>query len=244
MTDTNPIYVAVDTADLGTATNLAANLADVAGGLKLGLEFFTAHGIKGVRQVSKAGGGLPIFLDLKFHDIPNTVAGAVRAACAARPAVINVHAAGGRAMMKAAADAAVEGARDHAVARPLVIAVTVLTSLDQSDMADIGVARPLTEQVRELAVMAKECGLDGVVCSAHEAEVLREACGPRFKLVVPGVRPKWASVDDQKRIVTPVTALEKGADILVIGRPITGANDPTAACRRILQELPRQGANC
>lgn len=232
----NPIYVAVDTPDLARATALAAALADVAGGIKLGLEFFTANGVKGVREVAKAC-NLPIFLDLKFHDIPNTVAGAVRAACAAKPGIVNVHAIGGRDMMRAALQAADDGARDQVIDRPLVIAVTVLTSMDQDDLAECGIVRPVAEQVRELAVLTRESGLDGVVCSAHEAAMIREACGPRFKLIVPGVRPSWAATNDQKRIMTPAEAMAAGADILVIGRPITGAEDPVAACRRILAEL-------
>lgn len=240
----NPIYVAVDTPDLGAATGLAATLAETAGGLKLGLEFFSANGARGVQQVAKAGGGLPVFLDLKFHDIPNTVAGAVRAACAARPAMMTIHAAGGRAMMEAASKAAADGAREHGVDRPLIVAVTVLTSLDQGDLGDIGVTRALDEQVRELALLARECHLDGVVCSPLEAAALRAACGPRFKLVVPGIRPTWAGGDDQKRTLTPAEAMDAGADILVIGRPITAAADPASACRRILAELPREGATC
>lgn len=240
----NPIYVAVDTPDLGAATGLAAKLADVAGGLKLGLEFFSANGPKGVQQVAKAAGGLPVFLDLKFHDIPNTVAGAVRSACAARPAVMTIHASGGRAMMEAAANAAADGAREHGVDRPLIVAVTVLTSLDAADLSDIGVARAVDQQVLELARLAKECHLDGVVCSPLEAAALRAALGPRFKLVVPGIRPTWAGGDDQKRTLTPAEALGAGADILVIGRPITGAADPHAACQRILEDLPREGGSC
>lgn len=234
----NPIYVAVDTPDLNRATALSAALADVAGGIKLGLEFFTANGVKGVHQVAKAS-GLPVFLDLKFHDIPNTVAGAVRAACETAPGIVNVHAIGGRAMMTAAARAADEGARSHGVARPLVIAVTVLTSMDQTDMAECGIVRPVADQVRELAILTRDSGLDGVVCSAHEAAMIRAACGPDFRLIVPGVRPAWAATDDQKRIMTPAEAMAAGADILVIGRPITGAEDPVAACRRVLAELPK-----
>lgn len=239
----NPVFVAIDTADEGEATRLAARLAETAGGIKLGLEFFVANGPKGVRHVIRAS-ELPVFLDLKFHDIPNTVAGAIRSACAARPSIVNVHAIGGRDMMKAAAEAAFEGAEKYVVPRPQVIAVTVLTSMDQDDLREVGVARPVNEQVVELAVLAKECGLDGVVCSAHEAAAIRRACGPRFSLVVPGVRPTWAGTDDQKRIMTPADAMAEGADILVIGRPVTGAPEPCAAVRRILAELPKDGATC
>lgn len=237
----NPIFVAIDTPDLGAATGLAATLADVAGGLKLGLEFFCSHGPRGVQQVAKAAGGLPVFLDLKFHDIPNTVAGAVRAACAARPSLLTVHASGGRAMLRAAAEAAADGARLHVTERPQVVAVTVLTSLDAADLSDIGVTRAVDEQVVALAGLAKEVHLDGVVCSPLEVAALRAACGSRFKLVVPGIRPSWAGGDDQKRTMTPAEAMAAGADILVIGRPITGAPDPAVACRRILDELPRVG---
>lgn len=243
-TPANPLYVALDTADLHQATRLAAALADVAGGLKLGLEFFTAHGVKGVRHIGKATGDLPIFLDLKFHDIPNTVAGAIRAACAARPAIVNVHATGGRAMMEAAAKAARDGAEEHVVPRPLVIAVTVLTSLDQDDLGEAGVTRSVSEQVVELAKLAKESGLDGVVCSAHEAAAIRAACGPRFKLIVPGVRPTWAATNDQKRVMTPAEAITEGADILVVGRPVTGAASPCDAAKQVLRELPREGESC
>jgi orotidine-5'-phosphate decarboxylase len=236
----NPLFVAVDTPELARATQVAAALADVAGGLKLGLEFFTANGIKGVRQVARASGDLPVFLDLKFHDIPNTVAGAVRAACAARPAIVNVHAAGGRAMMRAAAEAARDGAERHVVTRPLVLAVTLLTSLDQEDLADIGVSRGVGDQVVALAQLAKESGLDGVVCSAHEVAAIRAACGPRFTLMVPGVRPAWAGSDDQKRTATPAEAMAQGADYLVVGRPVTGAAAPADAARRVLSDLPRK----
>ena len=244
VTPANPLFVAVDTADLHQATRLAATLADVAGGLKLGLEFFTAHGVKGVRQINKATGDLPVFLDLKFHDIPNTVAGAIRSACACRPAIVNVHAIGGRAMMEAAAKAAREGAAEHMVARPLVIAVTVLTSMDQDDLAEVGVTRAVSDQVVELARLAKDCGLDGVVCSAHEAAAIRAACGSGFQLIVPGVRPDWAATNDQKRIMTPAEAVNEGADILVVGRPITGAGSPCDAAKKVLRELPREGATC
>ncbi|WP_026345257.1 orotidine-5'-phosphate decarboxylase [Novispirillum itersonii] len=233
----NPLFVALDTPDVAEATTMAAKVAEAAGGVKLGLEFFVANGPKGVREVSKASDDVPVFLDLKFHDIPNTVAGAVRSACAARPAIVNVHGAGGRDMMKAAVDASHDGAAKHLVTRPLVLAVTVLTSMDQNDLSATGVSRSVSDQVLELALLARECGIDGVVCSAHEAAMLREACGPNFRLIVPGVRPAWSATNDQKRIMTPADALQAGADMLVVGRPITAAVDPVAAAHRVAQEI-------
>ena len=202
---TNPVFCAIDTPDLGTATTWAARISDHVGGLKLGLEFFSAHGPKGVKQVMKAS-DLPVFLDLKFHDIPNTVAGAVRAACALKPFMLNVHAGGGKAMMQAAAEAAAEAAYDGVGPRPLVIGVTVLTSLGDEDLAEVGMAGPAADQVIRLAVLAKESGLDGIVCSPREAARIRTECGPNFKLVTPGVRPDWAAANDQKRVMTPEEA--------------------------------------
>ena len=228
------VFVALDTPDLARAAGLARALGDSVGGLKIGKEFFTAQGPDGVRAVV---GGERLFLDLKFHDIPNTVAGALRASLHLRPAIVNVHAAGGRAMMEAAAEAVREGAEDAAVPRPLLLAVTVLTSLDDQDLADIGVTDGSDAQVLRLARLARSCGLDGVVCSPREITALRQACGPAFKLLVPGIRPSWAASGDQKRVMTPAEALAAGADFLVIGRPITGADDPAAAARRIAEEL-------
>ncbi len=232
----NPVFCAVDTADLGVATTWAAKIGDHVGGIKLGLEFLSAHGPRGVTQVMKAS-DLPVFLDVKFHDIPNTVAGAVRAIAVAKPFMINVHAAGGRAMMQAAAKAASDAAYEHVVSRPLVIGVTVLTSMVDEDLAEVGVAAPADEQALRLAVLAKESGLDGVVCSAREAARIRAECGPNFKLVTPGVRPEWAATNDQKRVMTPDQALAEGADYLVIGRPITAADDPAAAAQRIVTAI-------
>jgi len=228
------IYVGLDTPDLGRAAGLSRALAGLVGGIKLGKEFFTAQGPDGVRAVA---GGEPLFLDLKFHDIPNTVAGAVRAAVRLRPAIVNVHAAGGPAMMQAAAEAAREAAEDIEAARPLVLGVTVLTSLDDDDLAAVGQAGPVRDQVVRLARLAQASGLDGVVCSPHEIAALREACGPDFILLVPGIRPSWAAKGDQKRVMTPGEALAAGADYLVIGRPITGAENPAAAARRIVEEI-------
>ncbi len=228
------IYVALDTQDLTRAANLARALAGLVGGVKLGKEFFTAQGPDGVRAVA---GGERLFLDLKFHDIPNTVAGAVRAAVHLRPAILNVHASGGRTMMQAAAEAAREAAEDAEVPRPLVLGVTVLTSLDDDDLEAVGQAGPAGDQVLRLARLAQESGLDGVVCSPREIAALRRACDPAFVLLVPGIRPDWAAKGDQKRVTTPAEALAAGADYLVIGRPITGAEDPAAAARRIDREL-------
>jgi len=232
----NPIFCALDTSDLGQATSWAAKLADTVGGIKLGLEFFNARGPKGVTEVMRAC-ELPLFLDLKFHDIPNTVAGAVKSVVSLKPAIINVHASGGRVMMEAAANAAREAAETHFVDRPLVIAVTVPTSMDDADLNEAGVPGTVFDHVRRLAELAKIAGLDGVVCSPHEAEVLRRDLGPNFKLITPGVRPAWAATNDQKRIMTPAEALSVGADYVVIGRPITAAPDQAAAAKRIVIEL-------
>ncbi len=232
----NPVFVALDTPVVGTATTLAVKLHDCVGGLKLGMEFFMRNGHKGVREVSKAG-GLPLFLDLKFHDIPNTVAGAVRSVMPLKPAILNVHAAGGRAMMEAARLAADDEAAALGIAPPKLIAVTVLTSLDADDLTDIGVAGAASDQVRRLAALTRDAGLDGVVCSAREAALLRADMGPDFLLVTPGVRPTWSVTGDQKRVTTPLDAMNAGADILVIGRPITGAPRPHEAAVTIAHEL-------
>lgn len=225
------IFVAIDTHDLGFAVELANGLTGHVGGIKLGWEFFTAHGPEGVTQV--AAGGAPLFLDLKFHDIPNTIAGAVRAALPMKPKMLNLHASGGMAMMRAAYDAAAEAGDE----RPLLLAVTVLTSLSDDDLAKAGVFGTVTEQVVRLGVMAQDSGMDGVVCSAKEIMALRGACGPDLKLVVPGIRPVGSDVADQKRVVTPAEAVALGADHLVIGRPITQADDPVAAAKAIAEEL-------
>jgi orotidine-5'-phosphate decarboxylase len=230
----NPVFCALDTPDAARAETLAGTLRDTVGGLKIGKELFTAAGPQGVRAVISAGGGLPLFLDLKFHDIPNTVAGAVRAACALNPFILNVHASGGPEMMRAAAEAATQAGGDK---RPQVIAVTLLTSLDEDDLTAVGVMGPVQDRVVALARLAQSCGLDGVVCSAAEIGALREACGPEFKLVVPGIRPQGSDSGDQKRVLTPREALDRGADYLVIGRPISGAADAGAAAREILTQL-------
>jgi orotidine-5'-phosphate decarboxylase len=225
------IFVALDTCDVGKALDLAGGLRGLVGGIKLGNEFFTACGPDGVRRVAEAG--LPVFLDLKYHDIPTTVARAVAAALPLRPLMLNVHGAGGGEMMRAAAAAAAAGGEG----RPLVLAVTVLTSLAPADLESIGIAESIRDQVTRLAVLAKSSGLDGVVCAASEIMALRGATGASFKLVVPGVRPVWAAADDHKRVLTPGDAIALGADYLVIGRPIVASPRPAEAARRIVDEI-------
>lgn len=231
MKPTDRIFAALDTTDLDRAVSLASDLAGHVGGAKVGKEFFTSHGPQGVRKVSEAG--MPVFIDLKWHDIPNTVAGAVRASLPLKPAFVNVHASGGPAMLRAAADAAAEAGAD----RPLVLAVTVLTSMDDEDLKAVGINSTATEQVMRLAQLAEANGIDGVVCSAREIGAIRKACDEGFKLMVPGIRPTWAATGDQKRIMTPRDAIDQGADYLVIGRPITGAENPVDAAKRIADEL-------
>ena len=219
---TSPIYVAIDTPDLAKAQTLARRVRTHVGGLKLGLEFFCAHGHHGVHEMMKFG--LPIFLDLKLHDIPNTVAKAVQALHMLEPAILTVHAAGGRAML--------EDAKAAAGTNTKVVAVTVLTSLDDGDLLDIGVGGKAEDQVRRLADLAQSAGLDGIVCSGEEVAIAKAAWSDGF-FVVPGVRPAGGALGDQKRAVTPREALDRGASILVVGRPISLAEDPDQAARAI-----------
>ena len=228
------IFCAIDTDDADAALALARRVGGSVGGLKLGLEFFLAHGPAAVRQVADER---PLFLDLKLHDIPNTVAGGVRAVTPLRPAFLTLHAAGGAEMMRRAAAAATETADRLGVPRPKLLGVTVLTSLEADDLAQLGQAGAVADQVRRLATLAQECGLDGVVASPQEVAMLRATCGPDLTLVIPGVRPTWAAADDQKRVMTPAEAVAAGADYLVIGRPITRADDPAAAAARIAAEI-------
>jgi len=237
MKSTDRIFVALDTTDADSAERLASGLSGLVGGIKIGKEFFTAHGPAGVERLTASG--MPVFLDLKFHDIPNTVANAVQAAMKMKPFMLNVHAGGGTAMLKATAEVGARAGSD----RPLLIGVTVLTSLGDDDLTAIGVSGSAAQQVIRLARLTQDCGLDGVVCSAREITALRVACGPAFKLVVPGIRPTWAAADDQKRIVTPADAVRMGADYLVIGRPITAAADPVEAAERIGEELQQAAAH-
>ena len=217
-----PIFVALDTPDLERAKAIATRVRNHVGGIKLGLEFFAANGRSGVKEMAHLG--LPIFLDLKLHDIPNTVAKAVQSLRDLEPAVLTVHAAGGRAMMEDAKAAAPTGTK--------VVGVTVLTSLDGDDLESIGLPADPHTQVERLTALAREAGLDGVVCSGAEVKAAKRLWPGGF-FVVPGVRPANASAGDQKRVVTPRQALNDGASILVIGRPITAAEDPDLAARAI-----------
>ena len=216
------IYIAIDTPDLETARSLAQKVRAHAGGIKLGLEFFCRNGRAGVMDLAHLG--LPVFLDLKFHDIPNTVAKAIMALRPFEPAILTVHAVGGRAMMEDAKAAAPAGTK--------VVAVTVLTSLDGDDLGSIGVGGQPQAQVERLAALAKDAGLDGIVCSGQEVAAVRKAWPTGF-FIVPGIRPAKTAAVDQKRIMTPRAALDAGASILVVGRPVTAAADPVAALRAI-----------
>lgn len=228
------VFCAVDTADELIAAGLTDRLADTVGGIKLGLEFFLANGPAAVARVAH---GRRLFLDLKLHDIPNTVASGVRSVAPLQPFCLTLHAAGGAAMLRAAAAAAKEAAEAAGLQRMRLLGVTVLTSLAEGDLAAVGQVGPIADQVLRLADLSRECGLDGIVCSPHEVSELRARCGAGFLLVTPGVRPSWAAADDQQRIMSPAEAVAAGADYLVIGRPITRDRDPAAAAGRIVQEL-------
>jgi orotidine-5'-phosphate decarboxylase len=222
----SPIYVAIDTPDLDRAQSIAERVRHHVGGIKLGLEFFAANGRAGVRTMAKLG--LPIFLDLKLHDIPNTVAKAIQALRPLEPAILTIHAAGGRAMMEDAKAAAPTGTK--------VVAVTVLTSLDGNDLRSVGLDGDPHSQVERLTDLARTAGLDGVVCSGNEVAAGRAAWADGF-FVVPGVRLAGGKTADQKRIITPQAAIDAGASIIVVGRPITEATDPDGAARAIAATL-------
>lgn len=218
----NPVYLALDVPQIEPAKALIEKVKAHIGGVKLGLEFFCAHGGHGVHEIAHMG--LPIFLDLKFHDIPNTVAGAMQAIHVYEPAIVTVHASGGRAMMEDAKAAAAEGCK--------VVAVTMLTSLDETDLARTGVTGTPHDHVMRLAELAHTAGLDGIVCSGQEVKEVRRQWKDGF-FVVPGLRPAGSLTGDQKRTVTPRQARDDGASVLVIGRPISRAEDPEAAARAI-----------
>ncbi len=226
------LCVALDGSDREWITATAGTLVSHVGWLKLGLEAFTAFGPELVTEISDLGAR--VFLDLKLHDIPNTVRRAAANCAATGAAMFNIHASGGRAMLESARQGAMEGSTGEP---PKVIAVTVLTSLDRPAIDELGFGCGPDELVVRWARLAKDVGLDGVVASALEAQAIRRECGPDFLIVTPGIRPNWSVTGDQKRVMTPEEAISSGADILVIGRPITGAESPGSAARRILDEL-------
>jgi orotidine-5'-phosphate decarboxylase len=226
----SPVFVALDTPELSRAIEIATRVRPHVGGLKIGLEFLAANGPGGVKKIVELG--LPVFADTKLHDIPNTVAGASREVAALGISMFNVHASGGTAMLKAAREAS------YAVdPRVKLVAVTVLTSMDNADVEQVGQRGPLEVQVVRLAELARAAYLDGVVCGASEIRAVRSATDPNFLIVVPGIRPGGSATHDQRRSMTPSEAVRAGADILVIGRPITAASDPAAAARAIAEEL-------
>lgn len=214
---------------------LAAAVRPHVGAVKLGLEYFVAHGADGVRLFEQMG--IPIFLDLKFHDIPNTVARAIEATAGIDTFMMTVHTSGGRAMLRAAIDASMRVAEKTGKARPYIVGVTALTSMDQDDLSMIGVRDALPDHVSRLADLAESAGLDGVVCSSYEIEMLREQLGDEFLLVVPGIRPQGEASDDQKRVMTPSEAIRRGANYLVVGRPITRASNPAAAAQALAAQV-------
>ena len=230
MSAADRLCIALDFPTRREVLETSARLAGRVGWVKVGLEAFVAEGPGLVAEVAKVAGAR-VFLDLKFHDIPATVAGAVASAARSGASMMNVHASGGRAMLEAAAEAA----RRAGVAK--LIAVTVLTSIDAKALADLPMAGQPEAIARRFSILAKNCGLDGVVCSATDVSGIRAACGPDFFTVVPGIRPAGADPGDQKRVATPARAIEAGADLLVIGRPVTAAPDPDAALSAILAEI-------
>ncbi len=228
------IIIALDVPTMDDALALVSRLQG-ARTFKIGLQLFSAEGpalFKKLRVLRK-----DVFLDLKLHDIPNTVAGAVRSAIGHGVQMMTIHTSGGREMMAEAAEAAAGEARSRERDKPLLLGVTVLTSLKSAELAEIGMTPDLTDQVLRLAALAKASGLDGVVCSPQEIEVLRREFGRDLVIVTPGIRPRWAAALDQKRIMTPAEAVAKGADFLVVGRPVTAASSPEDAFLRIVEEL-------
>jgi orotidine-5'-phosphate decarboxylase len=232
----NPLIVALDFDSAAEALNLAEKIGPYAGGFKVGMQLYYNAGQEVLSRLREKN--LPVFVDLKMHDIPNTVAGATRALTRQGASIVNVHAAGGKAMMQAAAISVHDEAEKTGMVHPLVVAVTVLTSIDQTafrqEMGHSGIIR---DRVVAWALLAQEAGLDGVVASPLEIAAIRKACGPDFVIITPGIRPAGTAVNDQKRTLTPGEALKQGANYLVVGRPVTSASDPLEAVKAILTEI-------
>ncbi|MCF0157079.1 MAG: orotidine-5'-phosphate decarboxylase [Veillonella sp.] len=229
------LIVALDVSTMDAMKSIVSSLGDSVSFYKVGMELFYAEGDQTVRYLQDQG--KHVFLDLKLHDIPNTVAHGVSSLTRLGANLITIHGQGGPIMMKAAAQAARESAEQLGIERPKLLAITVLTSFDDEAWTSIGGQLPISDQVIRLAKLAKESGMDGVICSALEAKMIREACGPNFLIVTPGIRPSFAATNDQKRIATPASALADGASRLVIGRPITQAANPQEAVRLIIEEM-------
>ncbi len=233
----NQLIVALDVENLATANRLVATLSDDVKWFKIGKQLFTAVGPASVKLLHEAKKN--IFLDLKFHDISNTVAGAVASATKIGANIINIHASGGLEMMRAAGEAAEKQASELSIPKPTLLGVTILTSIDEANFQrDFGTQRKLKDQVAYLAELSQKAGLEGVVASPLEIELIRKVCGNDFVIVTPGVRPAWAASNDQQRVMTPGEAINAGADYIVVGRPITAADNPREAARTILQEIP------
>ncbi|MBU1291197.1 orotidine-5'-phosphate decarboxylase [bacterium] len=230
------LVLALDVDDFKKAEELVGELSDYVGVFKIGSQLFTAEGAKVVDMVNKKGG--KVFLDLKFHDIPNTVARAAEVATKLGVSIFNVHTSGGYEMMKAAAEATAKTSQELGIRKPIILGVTLLTSINQEILEkEIGIKKRLEEQVVHLAKLAKAAGLDGVVASSWEIKEIRKACGEDFVILTPGIRPTGKSSDDQKRVMTPREAIKLGADFLVIGRPIRNAANPVEAAKQILREM-------
>ena len=233
------LVLALDVDDFSSAEKLVGLLKDYVRVFKVGNQLFTSEGAKIINMINKAKAR--VFLDLKFHDIPNTVKGAAESATKLGVYMFNVHASGGYEMMKAAADAAIETSIKLGIKKPLILGVTVLTSINQEILEkEVGVNKAVKEHVVHLAKLAKSAGLDGVVASPHEIKDIRDACGKNFIILTPGIRPAGEEINDQKRIMTPKQALEQGADFIVIGRPIRNAENPVEAAKNIIKEMERK----
>lgn len=236
------LIVALDVDTMEEAQRLVEMLSDHVGMFKVGMQLYNSAGPEVVRMIQRQRG--KVFVDLKFHDIPNTVAHAGAVVTRLGADIFNVHAAGGSEMMRKTAEATRQEVAETGLPKPLVLAVTVLTSIDQATLnEEIGIPGDMEAQVVKWAKLAKECGLDGVVASPREVRAIRKACGADFALVIPGIRPAWAAANDQKRIMTPKEAICAGATYLVVGRPITASNDPVCAAQRVVKEI-EEGLAC